>query len=201
MPKSPSHEFWSQSGLAIEDGKFEDSIMVDIVAFGGSDVDAKGHAVMKLLSFVKLTRKLIQFSLNTPNGNFGLDNIKQGQFFVIGSSPPHVTVNEQNYNVFKMAASLFRTYRCVKSLFSRVECWGAITGFLRDSLEKYPSLKSLILYYLVFILPQFPVILCFALLLSTDYRHMLTSDKIIIRKHQASSSPFYGKKRHQFCPT
>jgi len=45
VPKSPSHKFWSQSGLRKDDGKFEDSIEVEISGLGGSEGDAKGHAL------------------------------------------------------------------------------------------------------------------------------------------------------------
>jgi hypothetical protein len=54
LPKLSSHEFWSQAGLAIEDGNSEDSVVVNIVAHGNSELDATDFAMMKLISTVKL---------------------------------------------------------------------------------------------------------------------------------------------------
>jgi hypothetical protein len=87
LPKLSSHKFWSQTGLAIEDGKSEDSVVVNIVAYGNTESDATGLAMMKLISTVKLARKLIAHSKNVLNESF---RIEQVQSLMVGSSRLHI---------------------------------------------------------------------------------------------------------------
>jgi hypothetical protein len=154
VPKLSSHEFWSQEGLAIEDGKPEDSVVVNIVAYGDSESEATGFAIKKLISIVDLARKSIAHS-NRPITDFGIEQVRS---LMIGSSRHVTSLNKQNCMFWEMAANLFDVYQNMRFLLIDIASWDAIARFIHDALEKYPSLEPLILYYKVLILLLCPVL-------------------------------------------
>jgi hypothetical protein len=149
VPKSPSHKFWSQNGLRKDDGKFEDSIEVEISGFGGSEGDAKGHALMKLISFVELVRKLIRLSSVMPEEGFQMTIREEVHSVMIVASVPFRTRIEDRNGALEMGSSLLRVYQRLKNFFPHDKYWEQVAGFISDCLEKYRYLEPLILYYLV----------------------------------------------------
>src|SRR5208282_2467702 len=57
VPRDPNHEFWLRKGLKSEDGKYQDAISTTIVAFGSSEDEAKGTALLKLITFLDMCRE------------------------------------------------------------------------------------------------------------------------------------------------
>lgn len=85
-----------------------------------------------------------------------------------------------------MAVRLFRIYRNLKTLFLRDDCWESIAGFIYDCLEEAcPSLRPLILYYLVLTHQQ--CYIC-SILWNADYKHF-HSTKSLFGRIKRSSLP------------
>ena len=178
LPKSPDHGFWSQSGLQFHDGKFDDPLSIEISAFGDSEGESKGFALMKLISFIELLRKLIPISSQVPNNTLQLDIVDQTRIFITGESTPSQTLSTRNFPL-DMAQRLFHAYRNIKPLLVHDDCWIAIAGFLRDAMEENSLLKALILYYLVVSTITFRILFWWG----ADNRHTRVFDEIYFTRH------------------
>src|SRR5947207_1096825 len=79
VPTDLNHEFWSRSGLQSHDGTYDDTIpvtFVEVRTLGRSDIEAKRHAYLELMSFLDECREQLAL-LTRPGGTMRSSNSLQ----------------------------------------------------------------------------------------------------------------------------
>jgi hypothetical protein len=123
--------------------EFEDCIPLQVTSYGTTDIEARGHAINKLLDIIQAMRRLVQREITQSHLTTTMTESD------ITSESFHS--ESQDILILDAAYGIFRDYRIAKALFvSKQENDIAILrGFINDRMSNISELSSLCLYYLV----------------------------------------------------
>jgi hypothetical protein len=123
--------------------EFEDCIPLQVTGYGTTAIEARGHALNKLLDIIQAMRRLVQREIT--QSRLTTTMIESD----ITSESFHS--ESQDTLILDAAYGIFRDYRIAKALFvsTQENDIGILRGFINDRISNISELSSLCLYYLV----------------------------------------------------
>jgi hypothetical protein len=140
IPKAEDHEFWHRSGLNRMDGKFRNSVPLQVYAFGASKEEARTFAFIKLTNLIEWIRTILRSIKETKDMDLVISKLLR--------QPTISLCYDMNCPALDIGVRLFEFYGRHRK---EQNIWPSMTTFIKQSQKVYPiELQPLLQYYLVY---------------------------------------------------